>query len=87
MQLFNLAKRLNMSVDIDNLLTLPVKERRKIAERLWESLSPVNSISKEEEEIISILEKRWQNIQSGKSKTFTSAQLKKMIEEERSKKK
>lgn len=76
-----------MSVDIDNLLTLPVKERRKIAERLWESLSPVNTISKEEEEIISILEKRWQNIQSGKSKTYTSAQLKKMIVEERNKKK
>ncbi|MEO8712393.1 MAG: addiction module protein [Parafilimonas sp.] len=76
-----------MTVDIDNLLTLPVKERRKIAERLWNSLSPANSISKEEDEIIALLEKRWQNIQSGKSKTYTSAELKKMIEEERNKKK
>jgi putative addiction module component (TIGR02574 family) len=76
-----------MAIDMNNLLTLPSGERRKIAERLWKSLAPVNSISKEEEETIALLEKRWQSIQSGKSKIYTSAEMKKMITGERSKKK
>ncbi len=76
-----------MAIDMNNLLTLPSGERRKIAERLWKSLTPVNSISKEEEKTIALLEKRWQNIQSGKSKIYTSAEMKKMITRERSKKK
>ncbi len=76
-----------MAIDMNNLLTLPPAERRKIAERLWKSLAPVNSISKEEEETIALLEKRWQSIQSGKSKIYTSAEMKKMITGERSKKK
>ncbi len=71
---------------MNNLLTLPPGERRKIAERLWKSLAPVSSISKEEEETIALLEKRWQNIQNGKSKIYTSAEMKKMIVQERSKK-
>ncbi len=57
-----------MAIDMNNLLALPSGERRKIAERLWKSLAPVNSISKEEEEIIALLEKRWQSIQSGNLK-------------------
>jgi len=32
-----------MAIDMNNLLTLPPAERRKIAERLWKSLAPVNS--------------------------------------------
>ena len=76
-----------MTSDINNLLTLPTKERRRIAERLWESLSPVNNISKEDHEILDLLEKRWQEVKNGSSKTYTSAQLKEMIAEERSKKK
>ncbi|CAN5235636.1 hypothetical protein BH20BAC1_BH20BAC1_27910 [soil metagenome] len=76
-----------MAIDMNNLLTLPSGERRKIAERLWKSLTPVNSISKEEEKTIALLEKRWQNIQSGKSKIYTSAEMKKLITRERSKKK
>ncbi len=76
-----------MAIDMNNLLTLTSGERRKIAERLWKSLTPVNSISNEEQETISLLEKRWQNIQNGKSKLYTSAEMKKMITRERSKKK
>jgi putative addiction module component (TIGR02574 family) len=76
-----------MTSDINNLLTLSSRERRKIAERLWASLSPVNNISKEEQEILDLLEKRWQDVKNGNSRTYTSAQLKKMIAEERSKKK
>jgi putative addiction module component (TIGR02574 family) len=72
-----------MAIDMNNLLTLPSGERRKIAERLWKSLTPVNSISNEEQETISLLEKRWQNIQNGKSKIYTSAEMKKMITRER----
>jgi putative addiction module component (TIGR02574 family) len=74
-----------MTSDINNLLTLPSKERRKIAERLWASLSPVNNISKEEQEILDLLETRSRDVKNGKSKTYTSTQLKKMIVEERSK--
>ncbi len=76
-----------MAIHMNNLLTLPPAERRKIAERLWKSLTPVNSISNEEQETISLMEKRWQSIQSGKSKIYTSAEMKKLITRERSRKK
>jgi putative addiction module component (TIGR02574 family) len=48
-----------MTVDINKLLSLPQKERRKIAEKLWDSLSPSKStitLSKEEKKL---LESRW----------------------------
>jgi hypothetical protein len=41
---------------IENITLLP-GERRKIAERLWKSLALVNSVSKEDEETIALLEK------------------------------
>jgi hypothetical protein len=41
---------------IENITLLP-GERRKIAERLWKSLAPVNSVSKEDEETIALLKK------------------------------
>lgn len=74
-----------MQVDINGLLTLPVAERKKIAEKLWHSLDPVNSISKEDKETIKLLEKRWNHFEEGTSKSYTSLQLKKRIETERKK--
>ncbi|MEI9945697.1 MAG: addiction module protein [Chitinophagaceae bacterium] len=59
-----------MAVDINKLLSLSQKERRKIAEKLWDSLSP---FSKKEEKAIAFAEQRWQDIKSGKSKTLSSS--------------
>lgn len=68
-----------MSVDINKLLALPQKERRKIAEKLWNSLSPTNSrqtLSKEEKQL---LEQRWNRYIAGKMKFVSSKQMKKIV--------
>ena len=45
------------------------KGRKKIAEKLWDSLHPE---IKEDESVIKLLEKRWKKIQSGKSTSISS---------------
>ncbi|HEX3024060.1 MAG TPA: addiction module protein [Chitinophagaceae bacterium] len=65
-----------MAVDLETLLALPQKQRRKIAEKLWDSLSPNNSISSETKEIIDVLETRRNKIETGKTKLYSSNQLK-----------
>ncbi|MGI8950563.1 MAG: addiction module protein [Chitinophagaceae bacterium] len=72
-----------MPVNLNSLLELPQNERRKIAEKLWNSLSPAQSISKEEKEIINLLEKRWKNMQEGRSKLYSPKKIRKLIEEYR----
>ncbi|MEO7315788.1 MAG: addiction module protein [Ginsengibacter sp.] len=74
-----------MQIDIDNLLSLPASERKKIAEKLWNSLDPVHSISREDKENIKLLENRWIEFTQGTSKSYTSSQLRKMIGMERKK--
>ena len=74
-----------MQIDIDNLLSLPASERKKIAEKLWNSLDPVHSISREDKENIKLLEKRWSDYTEGNSKSYAPLQLRKMIEMERKK--
>ena len=74
-----------MQIDIDNLLSLPASERKKIAEKLWNSLDPVHSISREDKENIKLLEKRWSEYTEGNSKSYAPLQLRKMIEMERKK--
>jgi putative addiction module component (TIGR02574 family) len=64
-----------MTVDINQLLSLPQKQRRRIAEKLWDSLSPNNltvKLSKAEE---SLLEQRWENYISGKMKFHSSKEM------------
>jgi putative addiction module component (TIGR02574 family) len=64
-----------MSIDINELLSLPQRERRKIAEKLFTSLSPNNSVeklSKEEEEI---LRSRWNKYIAGKMKFYSSKEM------------
>lgn len=64
-----------MAIDMNELLSLPQGERRKIAEKLLTSLSPntsVDKLSKEEEEI---LQKRWNKYISGKMKFYSSEEL------------
>ena len=67
-----------MTVDINKLLSLPQKERRKIAEKLWDSLSPTKAtitLSKEEKKL---LESRWNKYVSGKMKFYSSSEMQKM---------
>ena len=78
-------ENLIMQIDIDNLLSLPASERKKIAEKLWNSLDPVHSISREDKENIKLLENRWIEFTQGTSKSYTSSQLRKMIGMERKK--
>ena len=59
-----------MIVDINQLLSLPQNQRRKIAEKLWDSLSP---IAKDEKKAIALAEQRWQKIKSGKIQSIPSS--------------
>jgi chemotaxis regulatin CheY-phosphate phosphatase CheZ len=64
-----------MAIDMNKLLSLPQRERRKIAEKLLISLSPstsVDKLSKEEEEI---LQKRWNKYITGKMKFYSSKEM------------
>ena len=74
-----------MQIEIDNLLSLLASERKKIAQKLWNSLDPVHSISREDKENIKLLENRWIEFTQGTSKSYTSSQLRKMIGMERKK--
>ena len=68
-----------MAVDINQLLSLPQSQRRKIAEKLWDSLAPNNStvkLSKEEEVI---LEQRWESYISGKMKFYSSKEMQRKV--------
>ena len=73
-----------MPVDINQLLSLPQSQRRKIAEKLWDSLSP---FTKDEKKAIALAEQRWHDIKSGKSQTLSSSAFWKKMDKHISKKK
>lgn len=75
-----------MAYNMDELLSLPVKERRKISEKLFSSLPESNSLTIEEKEVVKMLDKRWDEVKSGKAKLLTPAQLRTSIKKSRSKK-
>lgn len=75
-----------MTVDMQALLNLPQKKRKEIAEQLWDSLSPDNKLSEEDKEIIEMLESRWVQIQSGESKLYSPAEMRKIIMQYRNRK-
>lgn len=64
-----------MAYNIDELLALPVRERRKISERILSSL-PENKteliLTNDEKHL---LDERWENHISGKSKSYTSKEM------------
>ena len=64
-----------MPVDINQLLSLPKNQRRKIAEKLWDSLSPNNSIVKLSKQEEALLEQRWEKYISGKMKFYSSKEM------------
>lgn len=75
-----------MSVDIEALLALPVEEKKVVAEKLWESLTPENTLLEEDENVLRLLDQRWEEIQQNDSKVLSSPELKKMINDFRIKK-
>ena len=64
-----------MPVDVNQLLSLPQNQRRKIAEKLWDSLSPNNSIVKLSKQEEALLEQRWEKYISGKMKFYSSKEM------------
>jgi len=64
-----------MAVDIKQLLSLPQSQRRKIAEKLWDSLSPNNTTIKLTKAEEAILEQRWEKYISGKTKFVSSKEM------------
>ena len=74
-----------MAVDIEALLALPNEERKEVAEKSWESLSPESFISEEDEKITSLLDKRLEEIRLKKTKVYSSEELKKMVSHLRNK--
>ena len=75
-----------MAYNIDQLLSLPVRERRKISEKLFGSLPESNSLTGEEKETIKMLDKRWGEVKSGKALLLTPIQLRAAIKKSRVKK-
>ncbi len=68
-----------MAININELLSLPQSERRKIAQKLWSSLSPnasIDNLSKEEE---AVMRKRWDKYISGKMKFHSSDEMIKKV--------
>ena len=68
-----------MAYNIDELQSLPVRERRKISEKLFNSLPESNSLTGEDKETIKMLDKRWDEIKSGKVNLLTPAQLRERL--------
>lgn len=72
-----------MPVDIKELLKLPQRERRRIAERLVQSLSANHSISELSKDEKLVLKNRWNKYISGKMKFYNSHEMQKMVFEEK----
>lgn len=64
-----------MTIDINKLLSLPQNQRRKIAEKLWESLSPNKSTVKLSKEERVLMEQRWDTYITGKMKFYSSKEM------------
>jgi hypothetical protein len=61
-----------MAIDINELLALPEKERKEIARKLWNSLSPSGHLSDKEIEAINGLENRWDSVRGDIKKIYAS---------------
>ena len=64
-----------MVVDMNQLLSLPQSQRRKIAEKLWDSLTTNNSTVKLSKQEKALLEQRWEKYISGKMKFYSSTEM------------
>jgi hypothetical protein len=66
-----------MAYKIDELLALPAKDRRRISSKLIESL-PENKPKLTDEEI-ALLNSRWENHLTGKSKNYSGKEMLKLV--------
>ena len=69
------------------LLALPDREKRMLAKKLWKSLSDNTAVVKEDEELIKLINKRWEMIETGKIKMYNSAEFWANIDRHREKRK
>ena len=74
-----------MAYNTKELLALPNKEKKILAKKLWKSLAENHSVVKEDPSIISLLNKRKEEIETGKASLVTPEQLRKEINEHRKK--
>ena len=73
-------------MDINALLALPQSERKRIAEKLWSSLSPAEELANEDEAVIALLDEDGQKLR-GESSLLSPQQLREMIGKYRNKSK
>ena len=59
-----------MTYTTEQLLALPDKEKRLLAKKLWSSLGENNTPVKENQQLMQALNKRWEDIESGKIKLY-----------------
>ena len=64
-----------MSYSTEQLLALPDKEKRLLAKKLWSSLGENNTPVKEDQQMMQVLHKRWEDIESGKMKLYSKKEL------------
>ena len=64
-----------MSYSTEQLLALPDKEKRLLAKKLWSSLGENNTPSKEDQQLMKTLDKRWEDIESGKMKLYSKKEF------------
>lgn len=69
-----------MRYNAEELLALPNKVKRTLAKKLWQSLDDNTSFTKEDKQIIRELDRRWELIEAGKMKSYTSKQFWNKIE-------
>jgi len=74
-----------MAYNTKELLALPDKEKRVLAKKLWKSLAENHSVVKEDPAIIRMVNKRKEEIETGKAALVTPEQLRKEINEHRKK--
>ena len=64
-----------MTYTTEQLLALPDKEKRLLAKKLWNSLGENNTPVKENQQLMQALNKRWEDIESGKIKLYSKKEF------------
>jgi len=64
-----------MTYTTEQLLALPDKEKRLLAKKLWSSLGENNTPVKENQQLMQALNKRWEDIESGKIKLYSKKEF------------
>ncbi len=69
-----------MAIQIEKLLSLPIEERRLIAEQLLNSLEDESDTDEESKEVIAMLDTRWDDyIKDKNSSTYSATEFKQKL--------